>query len=74
MTNREWLETLSDEMLASEISTRCGLCAKRSNPQRFFVCRCGVIVPLGDGHRLIAFSMAGRQPDKDIKSKNKTML
>ena len=27
MTNREWLETLSDEMLASEISTRCGLCA-----------------------------------------------
>lgn len=29
MTNREWLETLSDEMLASEISTRCGLCAKQ---------------------------------------------
>lgn len=29
MTNREWLETLSDEELASEISTRCGLCAKQ---------------------------------------------
>lgn len=29
MTNREWLETLSDEMLASEISKRCGLCAKQ---------------------------------------------
>lgn len=29
MTNREWLETLSDEMLASEICTRCGLCAKQ---------------------------------------------
>lgn len=27
MTNREWLETLSDEELASKISTRCGLCA-----------------------------------------------
>lgn len=29
MTNREWLETLSDEMLASEISTCCGLCVKQ---------------------------------------------
>lgn len=29
MTNREWLETLSDEELASKISTRCGLCAKQ---------------------------------------------
>ena len=29
MTNREWLESLSDEMLASEISTRCGLCANQ---------------------------------------------
>ena len=29
MTNREWLETLSDEELASEISARCGLCAKQ---------------------------------------------
>ena len=26
MTNREWLETLSDEMLASEISTGCVEC------------------------------------------------
>lgn len=29
MTNREWLETLSDEELASEISASCGLCANR---------------------------------------------
>ncbi len=29
MTNREWLETLSDAMLASELSTRCGLCANQ---------------------------------------------
>ena len=29
MTNREWLETLSDEMLAREISARCGLCANQ---------------------------------------------
>ena len=29
MTNREWLETLSDEELASEISARCGLCANQ---------------------------------------------
>lgn len=29
MTNREWLETLSDEELASKISTRCGLCVKQ---------------------------------------------
>ena len=28
-TNREWLETLSDEELASEISARCGLCANQ---------------------------------------------
>lgn len=29
MTNREWFETLSDEMLANEISERCGLCANQ---------------------------------------------
>ena len=29
MTNREWLETLSDEMLASEIDGLCGLCVKK---------------------------------------------
>lgn len=29
MTNREWLESLSDEMLASEIDRGCGLCAKQ---------------------------------------------
>ena len=29
MTNREWLESLSDEEFASEISPRCGLCAKQ---------------------------------------------
>ena len=29
MTNREWLESLSDEMLASEIDGLCGLCVKK---------------------------------------------
>lgn len=29
MTNREWLETLSDEMFASKIYRRCELCTKQ---------------------------------------------